>query len=160
VKQVLASAAVLVVAVSGCGNDGSSAPKASPTPALPSLASTPANDGISYGLIRATDGKTVIWDPVQFRADACAAGLARTTTHKERFQLCYANPDGALVSAPVNGSAIVRVRPGNGPSRKVKPAELADEIGADAANNVPAPYRVWRLTVLGGTVSSVEQATA
>lgn len=137
-----------------CACDGSSGagPRTAPT--------TPAGvvDGTSYALIQASDGKTVTWDPVAFRGNACKAGLSEGDSYQRLFAACYSNPDTTLRTAPLDPATKVIVWPGTDPKRTVDAGGLPQEIGAGAANDIPATYRVWRIAISAGRVVAVEQA--
>ncbi|MCU1588002.1 MAG: hypothetical protein JWN31_1495, partial [Frankiales bacterium] len=147
--RMLAAAAVLLLAVSAACDDDS--------PSVPSSAAVA--DGTGFGLIHASDGKTVTWDPVDYLGDACKAGLAEGDTYQAKFTACYRNPDTRLRTAPLDPATRVVVWPGGDPKRTVGADRLGVEISATAGNDVPPQYRVWRIAVSAGRVVAIEQAT-
>jgi len=106
------------------------------------------------GLITASDGRAVTWDQVDLRAAECDA-LPVPSTYAKFAETCFSNTNPQLRTAPLSPAARIRVWP-NGPPRDVTPAELAYEISARADNDTPVPYRLWKITVVDGTIVAVE----
>lgn len=155
VRRLGLAVVLLVGACSSSEGEGARTPTAGGS--SPSATSAEVADGVVVALIQASDGAAVTWDQLEARGGACGTTQSEARTYQESFEACYANADPALRTAPLDRSAQVVVRPGNGPERTVGAGRLPEEVSEDAANDVPRRYRVWRLEVSGGRVVRVEQ---
>lgn len=156
---VLALGAVLLGEQPG-GSDvlvPASAPPAATATRAPSTPSPQAlPDGTVYGLLTASDGRTVTWDQVDPRSGPCRT-RSEAQPYRVRFLRCWSNTNPRLRTAPLDPAAPVLVTPGNDPERTVGVQQLPQEISSRAHNDEPVAYRVWRLTLRAGRVVRVEQ---